>query len=364
VMATKDLFFAQLTKFCDLAKQKPAAWLKNDMKPVRHLFQYCLENRENYPFPGDDIQQLLPEASLQHNERDVKEMLSKDFVMSLVNDTWTYDMDDDDEPTVQILASETKFKKGLLPGRQENVKVVNLEVIDGSGKTILARLATTLTDRGVHLKRGHLLKLDLFNHVTIKPNEHSPSTPAILIVKMSVVGQGPIIFDPNDVTTPYMDEMAMPDLSNVAASENIPAEATECIELGQPGWDDDFEPPPSPIDPCTPSNRLCSMYGVRMTRCVSKKFPVASEDLQGIAPTCYFVNTSVDSMTPSHKRNLLCWSYATNIYTICGKDSRGPLPPCLVYAIRLAYPNPKGIPYKGYMPSGSNSRKRKASNKH
>jgi hypothetical protein len=56
----------------------------------------------------------------------------------------------------------------------------------------------------------------------------------------------------------------------------------------------------------------------------------------------------LDKMTPSHKRNMLFWWYATNVYNISGKSKRGKLPECLEYAIRLEHPNPDGVRYKGY----------------
>jgi hypothetical protein len=46
---------------------------------------------------------------------------------------------------------------------------------------------------------------------------------------------------------------------------------------------------------------------------------------------------------------MLYWWYATNIFLICDKGCCGPLPECLVYAICLEYPNPKGIKYIGFL---------------
>jgi len=58
---------------------------------------------------------------------------------------------------------------------------------------------------------------------------------------------------------------------------------------------------------------------------------------------------SACALPNNEKRNMLYWWYATNVFLICGKGCRGPLPECLVYAIRCRYPNPKGVPYAGFL---------------
>ena len=50
-------------------------------------------------------------------------------------------------------------------------------------------------------------------------------------------------------------------------------------------------------------------------------------------------------MTNPHKRNMIYWWYATNVYSICGKKKRKELPKCLVHKIRQLFPSDE---YAGY----------------
>ena len=76
--------------------------------------------------------------------------------------------------------------------------------------------------------------------------------------------------------------------------------------------------------------------------------PVGQCDLATIKEDCYFATDELEEMTPSHKRNILFWWHATNVYNISGKSKRGKLPECLEYAMRLEHPNLDGVRYKGY----------------
>jgi len=40
-------------------------------------------------------------------------------------------------------------------------------------------------------------------------------------------------------------------------------------------------------------------------------------DLATIKDDCYFATDEMDKMTNPHKRNMIYWWYATNIYSIC-----------------------------------------------
>ena len=58
----------------------------------------------------------------------------------------------------------------------------------------------------------------------------------------------------------------------------------------------------------------------------------------------------VNQMANTHKRNLLYYWYATNIYSIRGRGFRRRLPVCLVDAVRAAFPEPDGV-YRDFIPS-------------
>jgi hypothetical protein len=156
----------------------------------------------------------------------------------------------------------------------------------------------------------------------MKPNEQSPPTAVVVIVQMNVIGSGPILTDKANMHTPMLDEM--------------PIEVSSVTDVGSNGEvNEEFEPPPHPKRHCTCDNRL---------------LPVVDQDLTSIKRSCPFpTGGSANSLPPNEKRNIVYWWYATNIFLICGKGYRGPLPECLVYAIRCCYPKPKGVEYVGFL---------------
>jgi hypothetical protein len=124
-------------------------------------------------------------------------------------------------------------------------------------------------------------------------------------------------------------------------------------EAAQDGWDD-HDNNGNNIEPvkrvkCRGGpNALWAKYGIQFETCICQAFPVKSLMLQEIARECYFVSMSTNKMQNNHKRNLVYWWYATNIYFICGAHNRAELPECLVWDVRRHFPNKPGVPYKGY----------------
>ena len=84
-----------------------------------------------------------------------------------------------------------------------------------------------------------------------------------------------------------------------------------------------------------------------MIGCICELHPVQRLNLQTLKEDCYFAKDEVEQMTNSQKRCMIYWWYATNIYSICGKNKRRQLPNCLVKAVRDAYPEADDI-YEGF----------------
>jgi hypothetical protein len=57
---------------------------------------------------------------------------------------------------------------------------------------------------------------------------------------------------------------------------------------------------------------------------------------------------ATNNMQNNHKRNLIYWWYATNIFFICGRHNTAELPECLVWNVQRHFPNKPVMPYKGY----------------
>jgi len=234
--------------------------------------------------------------------------------------------------------------------RFDKVKIVCLTVVDRDGNRLLARVAAHLTDTAVHLREGHVLRLRMFNDLLMSPHKHSPPTAVIVIVQMDVMGSGPFITAEENMRTPTLDSMP-------TESKGIAGGATNIADIGE-----EFEPPPVLEHPCTYSNRRCSVYGLNFRLCVCDKIPVADQDLTSIKSSCPFASGGpADCLSANEKRNMVYWWYATNLFLICGKGRHGPLPDCLVYAIRCCYPNPKGIKYVRFLEKDEQVQKRKRS---
>lgn len=228
-----------------------------------------------------------------------------------------------DNPILAVYVVDTKFR-GDMSGRprtdSQSLLMTEMRLVDGDGYQIHARLSVNLAQWGRMLYRGDKIRLDSFSELRYRVNEDSAQMPALFIHGISRVGYSPL---PDE----FMKELlpCSPAPSEDNASMPVPA----CAD----GLDPRKDPPPE----CTDKNRLCALYGIRFFTCVCKAIPVEERVLATIKEDCYFANEELDEMSQSHKRNMLFWWYATNVYSIVGKDNVKELPPCLTYAIRNAY---------------------------
>ncbi len=156
--------------------------------------------------------------------------------------------------------------------------------------------------------------------------------PALFIHKSSRFGNQPL--DNDDVE------------GMVPCSHVHPCEHLDVFEP-----DDDnlvIDPSIHPKPACTPDNMLCAKYGIRFLICVCDVVPVDRLDLETLKQDCYFVTNEIERMPNNHKRNMIFWWYATNIYSIVGKKNTTRMSLCLEYAIREKYTNPDGVSVKVY----------------
>jgi hypothetical protein len=102
---------------------------------------------------------------------------------------------------------------------------------------------------------------------------------------------------------------------------------------------------------CDEKSKLCSLYGIEFKACICHCMPPADIDIEEIAEDCHFATIPYSRMENNHKRFLLYWYYATNIYSIRGSGNRKYLPDCLVAAIRDLYPSKDGK-YTGFLTIG------------
>ena len=172
----------------------------------------------------------------------------------------------------------------------------------------------------------------MFTPLRYRLNSASPRMPALFIHKISRVGNVPL--DDDDL------EGMLP------CSRALPREHLDEFEPDDDGFVIDPRVHAKPA--CTDDSRLCAKYGIRFAACICDAIPVGSLKLEALKMDCYFATDELDSMPNNHKRNMIFWWYATNVYSIVGKGNTERMPLCLEYAIRDLYTNPDGVPFKGY----------------
>jgi hypothetical protein len=91
---------------------------------------------------------------------------------------------------------------------------------------------------------------------------------------------------------------------------------------------------------CKCDGALCSKDGVQFIICLATCIPPQSISLSMVARDCVFATRELTEMSPSDKRFLLYYYYATTVYQFHGAGNRIILPECLKIAVRKLYPNP------------------------
>jgi hypothetical protein len=311
---------AEFEHFLNNVLECPVLWGHRDTGYLRDFVDKVSHNPGRYP------PQIGDKGSLQP-DRNGHSGLTRGFVHSC---SVGGDPNDGGCPTLQVVIKDSKHKDGYR--KDPRRKFIDITLMDGDDNTILARLATHCVDFGRFLQLGDVIQLDLYNDLTYQLNADSPNMPWLLILNYTIVGKDPL---PSKKCLKDPIPMAP---SAFASATSMPSPAVDTAQFSSAATsnaNDDSE------EECTEHNRLCSIYGTKFKVCVCECIPVEQVVLAEIAQDCYFAD-DVEKMEPNHKRNLLYWYYATNVYLICGAHNRKELPACLVSRIRELYPSPDG----------------------
>ena len=187
---------------------------------------------------------------------------------------------------------------------------------------MMGSLAINITSEGKKLRAGDVIQLELYTplHHEIK-EEEAPPRPLVHISKFSPDGHNGL--------------SKAEDIKNPLASSG-----TYCHEVSGKTHIGCVEAPEC-------NGKLCSRHGIGMIVCVCKSKLINKINLQTLKDECWFATEEVAVMSPSHKRCMIYWWFATNIYGICDTHNRDPLPDCLVAAVRKEYPETTGD-YTGF----------------
>jgi len=120
---------------------------------------------------------------------------------------------------------------------------------------------------------------------------------------------------------------------------------------GQLPIESDPLPPFVPISHWSPQalpecDGTCKVNGLWSPICVLKG--IAVPELEEIKPFCWFATMPVRDMSKNHKRNMLYWWFAVNVFAFTGPKSRQALPKCVVKYVRNLFPESEDRLYKGF----------------
>jgi len=321
--AEKKKFSKQSKELSNLVQQircHPAIWKLGQLQFLRVFIDHVMSHRDEYPRqPGY--------VSAEENQDDggmhAGTPLTAGFAAKVADSSSSCDIEN---PVVQVISKEVKQTKGH--GPNSNFKLVQLRVVDGDGNQMAVRLDTNAANHHRGIDAGSVIMLSVYTACSAKVNDESVMRPMVLLLSFVKLGHRP-----------------PPDSSALKS----PLEMTNDAGAASDGHDDSDIPIDLENADCNENSRLCSLYGVGFDKCICQSIRPEdlSENIQEIAEDCHFVTKDVASFTNSDKRFVLCWYYATNVYCICGKGKRKPLPACLVRAIRNLHPEADGK-YTGF----------------
>ena len=301
----------------------PTLWGKDSNRYLREFCNTVESNHDLYPHMMGDRDVEIPTNVGEQYE------LTKGYIKAISEHKDTTAITS--SPVLYVLSRKTEYEDQLFEGFSTKaappIKFTHVRLMDGDGNQMYGRFATQISDQGKQLKRdgGDIIRMDIYTEHTHKLNGATSRMPCVFITKYSTVGYR---------NAPPVDEVHPPIPANEHPSNDQPPQKkTKSSDTS----DDQVD--------CCPSNRHCSKHGVSFIVCICDSIPVESLDLLSIKEDCYFATDKMEDMPNNHKRNMLYWYYATNIYSICGKGKRKELPKCLVHKIRQCYPSDE---YCGY----------------
>ncbi len=293
-----------------------------ESKDNQYLREFCNEiecNREEFPcMPGDRCYKAAVDQGEEHKK------LTKGYIAAIAAHDDTFFVL---HPVLYVHSRETTHEAQTFEGfcnsdsTPPKVKVTHLRLVDGDGNQMLGRLATEIADQGKQLRKqgGDVIRLDRYTEMTHRINNKTARMPYVFIHKYTQTKfcrKPPVdkVHDPLPYTT-------------APPSKPPPAKKSKTADVSD-----------APVTDCQ-SKRYCTIHGVYFPVCICETIKVKDLDLPSIKEDYYFATDELDKMSNSHKRNMIYWWYATNVYSICGKGKRKELPKCLVHEIRRKYPS-------------------------
>lgn len=110
-------------------------------------------------------------------------------------------------PTLYVAAKPApdwidQYFTGFSDGEPPPVQCTHLRLMDGDGNQLLGRLSTELAAKGAELKRGDIIRLDLFTELTHRINANKNPMRTVYILKYSPISYSGV--------PPVVDEVQNP----------------------------------------------------------------------------------------------------------------------------------------------------------
>lgn len=283
------------------------------------------------------------------------DVLSKDVAQKLSDREFSITKPSENIIHLQITHAVTEWKSGTLAldGNDDinvNFRKWKFEARDGDEKSIILRVDSTLNTAGNTLVAGVIVKIKSFLPVYFRYDDNSEQKMAIVVRDFEVVGQQPLPPEAKGVPNDRVKPVASIHRKKAKSSRQTYSYNTQNKgnnHNSQKKGNDDNANEKTDEYPnnkkCECNGEQCSKHGVEFVMCLTKCVPVESVSLALVARDCVFATRSLNEMSPSDKRFLLYYYYATTIYQFHGKGNRVKLPECLKAAIRALHPDDKDM---------------------
>ena len=299
-------------------RKNPKLWASKENQFLREFCNHIECNRDEFPCSSGD-RSYQDTVELGHEQQ----QLTKGYISAIAS---FQDTSFANHPILYVYSRETTHEDQSFNGFSDKqpppTKTTHLRLVDGDGNQMTGRLSTNIADQGKQLQKGDVIRLDLYTELTHCLNGKTPKMPCVFILKFSPIKRF--------CSTPPVTEIHKP----MACATSLP----ENPSLKKKKAKTTADTSDAPVTCCS-LDRYCSMHGVSFIVCVCDAIPVEKLDLASVKEDCYFATDDLDVMSNSHKRNMIYWWYATNVYSICGKGKRKQLPKCLVHKIRQCHPS-------------------------
>lgn len=300
-------------------RQHPDLWQSDGMDEFRKMAYEVTGDPEKYPPPKEEDGWGVELDSLSKNIGEL--LFSKG--MPIMKPT-------SDAIYLQITHSNFKQQTNIIDNCTVNHRQWRGVASDGDKMSIVMRIDSTLNTAGNLLAPGTIVLVQSYLPVYFRYDVNDDKSCAIVVRKFEVVGRRPV---PSELAGPPKHrvvpkkEKKQPTRKPPKKKQRVETKSDEAS-----------------VQECCCNGQLCSQHGVEFVVCLTECVPtVQSVSLALIARECVFVTKKLSEMTPSDKRFLLYYYYATTIYQFHGKGNRVELPECLKNAVRTLYPNEEQI---------------------